>query len=163
MSLSFPSNEANILGRRQLLRITAAVPFLNARLPAQQVTRADARLLAALPPFVDPIRPPVARTAIDVAGGNPDSLTARLTATGHPPIDVARFQSYAAYPAAKFYDVTIGYLDAYPHSELNRLGYSPSRMFAYGGSVPGPLFHLRYGEPVLVRWAAATSSFSRAE
>ncbi len=134
------------------MRVTAAVPFLNARLSAQQLTPAGPALRAALTPFVDQIEPPAPQSGIDVARGNPASLNARFAAAGQPPIDVRRFQKYAAYPAAKFYDVTIGYVDAYPHSALKRLGYRPSKLFAYGGSVPGPLFHLRYGEPVLVRW-----------
>jgi FtsP/CotA-like multicopper oxidase with cupredoxin domain len=136
------------VSRRNLLRLAAAAPFSYSALRAQAIAPFTGRLT----PFVDRITPPVAKTPVNIVGRNLANLNAQLTAAGQAPMDSNRFQKYASYPAAKFYDMTVGYVDAYVHSDLQRQGYAPSKLFSYGGSVPGPLLQLKYGEPVVVRW-----------
>ncbi len=145
-----PDNYSNRLrlSRRNLFRLVAGAPAVVSTLRAQAV----APFSGTLTPFIDRILPLVAKTPATITGRNIANLNTKLTASGQAPMDPNHFQNYSSYPAAKFYDMTVGYANAYLHSDLQRQGYSPSKLFAYGGSVPGPLLHLKYGEPVLVRW-----------
>ncbi|MBT3401683.1 MAG: multicopper oxidase domain-containing protein [Rhodospirillaceae bacterium] len=63
-----------------------------------------------------------------------------------PAPDPARHQRYDEFPPAKFYELhERAFLHTY-HPEL-----PPTPSWGYDGSVPGPTFHARYGEPLLVR------------
>ena len=137
-----------MVDRRALVGALFSAPFIARPSAAQTSAFVSTRLT----PFVDSIAPPAAKTPVTIASRNIANLNARLGALGQSPIDPGRFEKYDSYPAAKFYDMNVGYVDAYLHSDLQRLGYAKSKLFAYGGSVPGPLLNLKYGEPVLVRW-----------
>jgi FtsP/CotA-like multicopper oxidase with cupredoxin domain len=66
-----------------------------------------------------------------------------------PPPDPRAHQLYAEYPPRKLYEL---------HEQEFRWPYHPdppydagSWSWGFDGSTPGPIFHARYGEPVLVR------------
>ncbi|HEV2845040.1 MAG TPA: copper oxidase, partial [Thermoanaerobaculia bacterium] len=79
--------------------------------------------------FVPPVRQPVAKL--------------------DPPPDPRAHQLYDKYPPRKLYDL---------HEQEFRWAYHPDPPYGAGswswgfdGSTPGPVFHERYGEPILVR------------
>ena len=84
-------------------------------------------------PFLAPLQIPAIKQPINGAGLVPAP-------------DPARHQRYDEFPPAKFYELhERAFLHTY-HPEL-----PPTPSWGYDGSVPGPTFHARYGEPFLVR------------
>ena len=84
-------------------------------------------------PFLAPLQIPAIKQPINGAGLVPAP-------------DPARHQRYDEFPPAKFYELhERAFLHTYP-PEL-----PPTPSWGYDGSVPGPTFHARYGEPFLVR------------
>jgi FtsP/CotA-like multicopper oxidase with cupredoxin domain len=55
-------------------------------------------------------------------------------------------QRYAEFPAKKFYQIDVKNVNWSFHSDL-----PATPVFAYGGTVPGPMIQARYGEPIVVR------------
>lgn len=57
------------------------------------------------------------------------------------------FQYYSQYPAKEFYDVNVkeGLHSFHPSLPLNTI-------WGYDGTLPGPMFHARYGSPMIVRF-----------
>lgn len=84
-------------------------------------------------PFVVPLPIPPIKQPI---------AESRLT----PPPNPANHQRYDEFPPQKFYEVhERQFLHAY-HPEM-----PPAVTWGYDGMAPGPTFHARYGEPILVR------------
>src|SRR5262245_19381903 len=64
-----------------------------------------------------------------------------------PPPDTKRFQRYDEFPAKALYEVR--QQEAY-HTFHKFM--PPTLIWGYDGIYPGPVFHARYGQPIIVRF-----------
>ena len=83
----------------------------------------------------------------------PDVLAPAALNPAFQPIEPARdwwgpytHQRYAEFPAKKFYQLNVQNANWSFHSELPK-----ASLFTYGGTLPGPMIHATYGEPIVVR------------
>ena len=84
-------------------------------------------------PFVDPMFvPPMKRP---------------VTGALDPAPDGKRHQLYDEYPARVFYEIREHEFQWKFHSDYGQVTWS----WGFDGSSPGPVYHMRYGEPALVR------------
>jgi FtsP/CotA-like multicopper oxidase with cupredoxin domain len=70
-----------------------------------------------------------------------------LTSPLDPPINPSAHQRFAEFPPKKFYEIFQREALHQFHPDLQ-----PSTIWGFDGIVPGPVFHARYGEPILVRF-----------
>lgn len=94
-----------------------------------------------LTPFVAPLPIPVVKTPVEEL--DPEPIT-------------TRFQQYRRFPAKEFYEINVR--EAL-HSFHPQLPLNP--IWGYDGTVPGPLFHARYGRPMIVRFRNNLPPISR--
>ncbi len=64
-----------------------------------------------------------------------------------PPVIPAAHQRFDEFLPQKYYEMSVRQVAARPHPQLGLSNWS-----SYNGSVPGPTFIAKYGEPVLVRF-----------
>lgn len=64
-----------------------------------------------------------------------------------PAPDTSKFQHYSRFPAKEFYEVNVQQALHSFHPELPL-----NTIWGYDGTIPGSLFHARYGKPMIVRF-----------
>ncbi|MBT6537752.1 MAG: multicopper oxidase domain-containing protein [Rhodospirillaceae bacterium] len=130
--------------RRGFLKLGAGFA---AGMPALMAGQASAQLISpdTLPPDLE-VRPSPPTTPFLAPIQIPAIKRPINGALLDPAPDPERHQRFDEFPPVKFYDLRErAFLHSY-HPEL-----PPTPSWGYDGSVPGPTFHARYGEPFLVR------------
>ena len=105
-------------------------------------------------PWVQPMPTLTVKTPVspqNLTGGPPDGTTPIDGATkriNHQYLKVNEDGSYTdPFGSTKFYELFVK--EAYPYLHPD---YAPTKVWAFDGQVPGPLFRVKYGEPAMVRF-----------
>ena len=105
-------------------------------------------------PWVQPMPTLTVKTPVspqNLTGGPPDGTTPIDGATkriNHQYFKVNEDGSYTdPFGSTKFYELFVK--EAYPYLHPD---YAPTKVWAFDGQVPGPLFRVKYGEPAMVRF-----------
>ena len=141
--------------RRDVLKLALAAGGAGA-LAARGAAAQDEDLLKYLCPpdgFPDPLSRPSPKAEAFAAELFVPPVK-RPTPALDPPPDPRAHQRYAEFPPKKFYEIreTEFQWQYHPHPPYSDArGRGVSWSWGFDGTTPGPTYHARYGEPILVR------------
>lgn len=141
-------NRGNNWSRRNILKLGAATGGVILGAPYILTARksalvADAQAMMDEHGGNDPTSPPTTPFIAPLAVPTPKQPVAALS----PAPDTSKFQHYSRFPAKVLYEVDV---HEALHSFHPELPFNP--IWGYDGTVPGALFHARYGTPMIVRF-----------
>jgi len=142
-------------------RRTALKAGIAGAIGATALTRTEPARAQAVFPASPPTTPwmeamPVQTPKTGITVSNAAQLNAALTNVGVSPLpginavagEAGRnpHQAWTRFPPRVFYEMRVQQANHQFHPQL-----PPSSIWGFDGQIPGPLFHARYGQPILVR------------
>ena len=129
----------NQIGRRDFLKASALTSALTSGAFFINTKFATGNL--SLPPGSPPTTPFISRLKFA------PWAVASAPSPSAPPVRPEEHQRFAEFLPQRYYEISVHEVQARPHPQLGLSTWS-----SYGGSLPGPTFVQRYGEPALVRF-----------
>jgi hypothetical protein len=129
----------NQIGRRDFLKASALTSALTSGAFFINTKFATGNL--SLPPGSPPTTPFISRLKFA------PWAVASAPSPSAPPVRPEEHQRFAEFLPQRYYEIAVREVQARPHPQLGL-----SKWSSYGGSLPGPTFVQRYGEPALVRF-----------